>query len=474
MTQSSMEKNMVSNSEKASDVSSNQLLKGLNDKELFEICVLGQTNYYNAGDALFKEGDIDQALFLILKGAVKITRKLHGHEIEITILYKDEGLGGITFIKGTKRTASATVLEPSTIIIIDDQSMDMLSPDIQLHIYKNLNNVASKSIDNLIFQGARLVDQNIYLGTRIRAAYSSKVDEYTQSEEIQYLLQSIPKLPMYTTNLVILLQEENVSINEVVSQAKLDPSLVGAILKTINSAYYSLRNKISDVQHAITYLGFNQVYQLVIDNGVRSTMPDTPKFQELQLHSNIISIFAFNIAKLSNLNKPIMLSTIGLLHDIGKSVIFLLKQQHQRLSLLIDQLDFASIGSLLLRKWNIPNIVCRTLEEQSLPEIFPPSKVTEECRENTSVLYLAHICCEYIKGSKEEDLPTAFIDEHTALLDFSEASFFKLLKSRIIPSVYKDINSYPENVRRFLLNCKSNLVEEISTSKSDTNINNLF
>ncbi len=73
---------MASNSEKASDVSSNQLLNGLDDKELFELCVLGKTNYYNSKDILFKEGDPDQTLFLILKGSVKITRKLHGHEIE--------------------------------------------------------------------------------------------------------------------------------------------------------------------------------------------------------------------------------------------------------------------------------------------------------------------------------------------------------------------------------------------------------
>ncbi|MCP5005088.1 MAG: HDOD domain-containing protein [Planctomycetes bacterium] len=75
---------------------------------------------------------------------------------------------------------------------------------------------------------------------------------------------------------------------------------------------------ISDVQHAITYLGFNQVYQLVVDREAKSTMPDTPEFQELQFHSNVVSFFSFELARLCGRNKPLLHCTIGLLHDIGK------------------------------------------------------------------------------------------------------------------------------------------------------------
>ena len=284
---------MASDYDKKSDIHDNKLLKGLSNKELFELSAIGKKKDYNPGEALFKEGEPDQTLFLILQGSIKLTRKLHGQEKDIEILQENDGLGDTSFIKDSSRTVSAIVLKPSTIIIIDKSRMNMLAPEIQLCIYKNLNKIASENIDNLIYQDAKSGNKNKVLGSKIKTLIHPKIEEYAQSELIQDILENIPSLPMYTSNLVMLLQEENVSTRDVVDQAKLDPSLVGVILKTVNSAYYSLKTKISDAQHAITYLGFNQVYQLVIDHGVKSTMPDASEFQELQCHSNTVSIISF-------------------------------------------------------------------------------------------------------------------------------------------------------------------------------------
>ena len=348
--------------------------------------------------------------------------------------------------------------KPSTIVIIDKLRMDMFAPEIQLCIYKNLNKKASESIDSLIYQDAELVNKNKYLGSKIRTLTIPEIDVYTQSELIQNILKNIPRLPMYTSNLVMLLQDENVSTHEIVQQAKSDPSLVGVILKTINSAYYSLKFKVSDVQHAITYLGSNQVYQLVIDHGIKSTMPDTTEFQELQFHSNTVSIISFELAKLCKINKPVILGTIGLLHDIGNSVILLLKRKHQKLSTLIDMLNYACIGSLLLKKWNIPNTVYKSIEYRGFPEFFPPTEVPDEYRENVAILYIAHLCYEYLKGKKEKELLSAFLDEYIKLLNLPEIPFLQLFKDHIMPTLYKKSNSYPENVRKFLMESEIKMV----------------
>ena len=69
---------MTSNYDKESDISDNKLLKGLNKKDLFELSTIGKKNQYNHGEILFKEGEPDQALFLILQGSIKLTRELHG------------------------------------------------------------------------------------------------------------------------------------------------------------------------------------------------------------------------------------------------------------------------------------------------------------------------------------------------------------------------------------------------------------
>lgn len=366
------------------------------------------------------------------------------------------------------------MLTSSHVMVIDKIGKDMLPPKIQLRIYNNFNQMASERIGGPIHRDTKLVDQIQYIGSRIKKFIHTNSEGYKKTELIRNILENIDSLPVYSSNLFLLLQSDNASASEVVEQAKLDPSLVGVILKTINSAYYGLRCKISDVQHAITYLGFNQVYQLVVDHGVKSTMPDTPEFQELQCHSNVISLFSFELAKLCNRNKPLMHSTIGLLHDIGKSVTLLMKKQHQKLGMLIDLLDHARIGSLLLEKWNVPDIVYKSVEYQCFPEFFPPSEIPEELKEYVAVLYLSHICYEYAKGNENEELPVAFIDEYVELLNFPEKSFMPLFKNHIMPSIYKKMNACPENVRKFLTESKGKITEAESTSDIGAGIGNIF
>lgn len=465
---------MTSSYDRKGDISDNKLLKGLSNEELFELSTIGKKTQYKPGEILFKEGEPGQTLFLILQGSIKLTRVLHGRETDIEIIREDDGLGDTAFIKDSLRTVSAIVQQPSTIMIIDKLRMDMLAPKIQLCIYKNLNKKASESIDNLIYQDVKLVNKNEYLGSKIRALAIPEIDEYAQSELIQDILKNIPSLPMYTSNLVMLLQKEKASTHEIVEQAKLDPSLVGVILKSINSAYYSLKFKVSDVQHAITYLGFNQVYQLVIDHGVKSTMPDTTEFQELQLHSNIVSIISFELAKLCKIQKPVVLGTIGLLHDVGNSVILLLKRQHQKLSTLIDILNYACIGSLLLKKWNVPDTVYKSIEYQCFPEFFPPIEVPGEYRENVAIIYIAHLCYEYLNGKEEKELLSAFLDEYIKLLNLPEIHFLQLFKDHIMPTLYKNRKSYPENVRKFLMESEIKMVEAKPVSVENINIDKII
>ncbi len=465
---------MTSNYDKKSDISDNKLLKGLSNEEFFELSAIGKKKQYNPGEILFREGEPDQTLFLILQGSIKLMRVLHGHETDIETIREDDGLGDTAFTRDSLRTVSAIVQTPSTIMIIDKLRMDMLAPKIQLCIYKNLNKKASESIDSLIYQDTKLVNNNKYLGSKVRTLAIPEIDKYAQSELIQNILKNIPSLPMYASNLVMLLQEENVSTQEIVEQAKLDPSLVGVILKAINSAYYSLKFKVSDVQHAVTYLGFNQVYQLVIDHGVKSTMPDTAEFQELQFHSNTVSIISFELAKLSKIQKPVILGTIGLLHDIGNSVIFLLKRQHQNLSTLINMLNYACIGSLLLKKWNVPDTVYKSIEYQCFPEFFPPTEVPEEYRENVAIFYIAHLCYEYLNGKDEKELLSPFLDEYIKLLNLPEIPFLQLFKGHILPILYKKSNSYPENVRKFLMESETTIAEAKSTSVENINIGKII
>jgi len=169
-----------------------------------------------------------------------------------------------------------------------------------------------------------------------------------------------------------------------------------------------------------------------------------------------------------------MLGTIGLLHDVGNSVILLLKRQHQKLAMLIDLLDYACIGSLLLNKWNVPDNVYKSIEYQRFPELLPPTEVPDEYRENVAILYIAHLCYEYLKDKEEKELLSAFLDEYIKLLNLPEIPFLQLLKDHIMPNLYKKSNSYPENVRKFLMESKIKMVEAKPALVENINIGKII
>ncbi|MCK7510403.1 MAG: HDOD domain-containing protein [Desulfobacterales bacterium] len=109
-----------------------------------------------------------------------------------------------------------------------------------------------------------------------------RTSEYERSELIQGIIRNFPRLPSHVNELAMMLFDEKVAITDVVEHAKHDSALVGLVLKTVNSAYYNLQNKISDFHHAVLLLGFNQIYQILIDNSIKNIMPSSPEFHELQ------------------------------------------------------------------------------------------------------------------------------------------------------------------------------------------------
>lgn len=134
----------------------------------------------------------------------------------------------------------------------------------------------------------------------------------------------------------------------------------------------------------------------------------------------------------------------------------------------------SSIGPMLLKEWNIPDVVCNSLEYQCFPEYFPPSEIPEEHRKNVAVLYIAHLCYERLNDEFEDKLPLVFIDEYIKLLDFTENSFSELLRNLVIPTLNKKINTFPEDVRQFLLKSKTMKGDQLSLEDNGLKADDFF
>lgn len=179
-------------------------------------------------------------------------------------------------------------------------------------------------------------------------------------------------------------------------------------------------------------------------------MPNTPPFRALHNHSVVISHVAYEIAQLVNRQQASMMSTIALLHDIGKSVVLLMKKQNPKLAVLIDMLDSAKLGSLLLEEWNIPENVCRAVEMQDYPVFSPPDQFPGEVRSLVAMLYVSHLCADAIAGASAEELWRPFNDEWLRALNLRVKDVESLTRDHVRPSLEKKGGALPEHVRHFL------------------------
>lgn len=433
------------------------MFEGLSEKELNTLYNLATIKRLQEDEVLIKEGDTDQTVYVVLDGQIRIVKDLQGQAKEISILREGDWIGEIAFTKQIPRTASAVANEPSSVMTIDKAVLNALDEKSQVFFLKKLNDLASERISGLATDEKELVDKysqlagkNTQLVEYICSARDRAKTDLGRSEAIQQIIKNTPRLPVFASTLASKLLKAQITPNEVAEMLKTDPSLVAVVLKTVNSSHYGFQKKVAGINHAIVLIGLNEIYQLVIAEGIRQMMPDTPTFREILSHSVAISHIAFTLSQESKVGKSMEMATIGLLHDLGHSAVQLLKEQKHDIGSLIGAIDHTYMGALLLKEWNLPDEVWQSVEFQSYPEFSPLTKIPVEVQNNVAILYLAHLCYRFFRGWTEQDMPTTFLDEYKRLLTWEKLSLADIVRKCVLPSLKDKISTFPESFRRLL------------------------
>jgi CRP-like cAMP-binding protein len=97
--------------------------------------------FFAAGTVLFREGDPGFDMFVIHSGRVQLTRRLRQQEAVIATLPPGEFFGEMAIVNNRPRSATATVLEDSTLIVIDQRTFEAMirgNAEIAVRIIKKL------------------------------------------------------------------------------------------------------------------------------------------------------------------------------------------------------------------------------------------------------------------------------------------------------------------------------------------------
>ncbi|MEC4748707.1 HDOD domain-containing protein [Methylomicrobium sp. Wu6] len=129
-------------------------------------------------------------------------------------------------------------------------------------------------------------------------------------------------VPAIAVKLVNLTRDENVRIETLAKIIETDPALTVKILQTVNSAAYSLPNKVTSIRRAVHLLGVDQVRRIALTLLLFSKMirRESREFDFLFFwqHCLFVAELSRRIAATLKHADPEMVYTAGLLHDIGK------------------------------------------------------------------------------------------------------------------------------------------------------------
>ena len=196
----------------------------------------------------------------------------------------------------------------------------------------------------------------------------------------------LPAMPRTCTNLRDAMADPNVSVREVARIIHEDPAVAAKVLQLVNSAFFRLARRITSIEQAVGYLGFNAIRTLVMSVEVFSAWRSDAAVCELtparlQERAHRVAAGTRALAHGTAFADDALMA--GLLHNIGYWVLLQeCPQQMQRaidvarthgISLHAAEEDVigashAAIGAYLLGVWGLPYSVIEAVGFQHCPQ----------------------------------------------------------------------------------------------------------
>lgn len=291
-------------------------------------------------------------------------------------------------------------------------------------------------------------------------------------------------IPFIASELMDMTSYLDTDIEKIASLIELDPAITVKVLKFANSAYYRRSKvKVITLLNAIRLIGFNGVRELILGVSVLDSFMPTSNTSELSniklfYHSLTTSVFAREIAKLVDYPSPETCFIVGLLHNIGISILNdNFNEEYKKVLKIVEEekldlmeveekllgINHIEVACIVLKTWGFTDelIIPIKYHQKSLRQIF---ELPTQYRMMISIMHLANKLSSFIGA----DLSTHEALEHVPQKIFS---YFNLSKKDIINFLPQMNNTVNELCQLLLLHIdhqeitKLNIISPFAASK---------
>ena len=280
---------------------------------------------------------------------------------------------------------------------------------------------------------------------------------------ISAVIEKLPELPVHVHKILKIVSDIDSDAKEIAQLASSDPVLITKILNAVNSSYYGFSKKIDDLQLAIVLLGFAEIRTLAIQSSLEGrfemgridNMYDT---RNLWGHSYQVSVCTEAFLSEKDSRMAGVFLTLGLLHDIGKFILYSIAVAMNKKGIKTDSMEGLSPGACLLekeerlfginhaiaggmiaRKWGLSERITSVADYHHYPSYFDMDDIPREYLQDITVICMADLVANSFED--RTDLPPEPPEAFFELLGYSPP-----IENIITDSFRKKI----EKAKRFL------------------------
>ena len=246
-------------------------------------------------------------------------------------------------------------------------------------------------------------------------------------EQIRSVLQgiSVPPQPQIMVDLQIEQVMPDPDLRAIARLISQDPGLSGALLKTVNSPFFGLANRIASIQQAVNLLGCRSVINLINAQSIRGELTDAAivTLNRFWDSAQDVASTCLALAKRIGHPAPDEAYTLGLFHNCGIPLMLTRFPGYMRVleeayasvgaeTRITDvenrvlNTNHAVVGYFVARSWKLPQHLCEAIaNHHNALALFNDEWSAPQVKTLLAILKMAeHICaCHRVLGDQPED-----------------------------------------------------------------------